>query len=298
MRSLPAPPSSVSSPRPPMMTSLPASPEIVSLPAPPLRWSLPARPRIVSLPAAADDGVRAGGAGQVVGARRPLLGRGHDRAREGEQHDEDQGGSATGHGRRMTQARAAVRASHRALTECEDSLRERPEPAHGGGSSFPQQATGGSSPPCTFARPSSASPPRSPSIPAGTALAATIEGGPGNEHLRGTRVADHIDGNGGNDRIFGLAGDDQLIGGAGNDRVFGGRGNDTIHGVQGNDWLNGGAGDDTVVGDTNGTGDLTSLRPHLRRLGQRHAGRRRLAPTASPAAPATTPPTARTATTG
>ncbi len=55
-------------------------------------------------------------------------------------------------------------------------------------------------------------------IPAGTALAATINGGPGNEHLRGTNVADVINGNGGNDRIFGLAGDDQLNGGPGNDR--------------------------------------------------------------------------------
>src|SRR3954462_9532873 len=44
-------------------------------------------------------------------------------------------------------------------------------------------------------------------VPA-TAYAATIQGGPGNERLRGTRVADTIDGNGGNDRIFGLAGDD------------------------------------------------------------------------------------------
>lgn len=96
-------------------------------------------------------------------------------------------------------------------------------------------------------------------IPAGTALAATITGGPGNERLRGTNAADTIDGNGGNDRIRGFAGDDQLIGGPGNDRVFGGRGNDTIAGVQGNDLLVGGAGDDKVTGDANGTGDLTSF---------------------------------------
>jgi len=37
-------------------------------------------------------------------------------------------------------------------------------------------------------------------VPAGTALAATIQGGPGNERLRGTNVADLIDGNAGNDR--------------------------------------------------------------------------------------------------
>src|SRR5436309_3087464 len=69
------------------------------------------------------------------------------------------------------------------------------------------------------------------------ALAATINGGPGDERLKGTRFADTIDGNGGNDRIRGLAGDDQLTGGPGNDRVFGGQGNDTIFGVQGNDRL-------------------------------------------------------------
>src|SRR3954452_9707418 len=79
------------------------------------------------------------------------------------------------------------------------------------------------------------------------ALAATLNGGPGNERLKGTRFADHIDGNAGNDRILGLAGDDVLIGGPGNDRVWGGRGNDDISGVQGNDRLYGGAGDDHVV---------------------------------------------------
>src|SRR6059058_711198 len=42
------------------------------------------------------------------------------------------------------------------------------------------------------------------------AMAATIQGGPGNERLRGTRGPDRIDGNAGNDRIFGLAGDDVL----------------------------------------------------------------------------------------
>ncbi|TML97452.1 MAG: calcium-binding protein [Actinobacteria bacterium] len=91
------------------------------------------------------------------------------------------------------------------------------------------------------------------------AMAATIQGGPGNERLRGTRGPDRIDGNAGNDRIFGLAGDDVLIGGPGNDRVLGGPGNDRIFGVQGNDWLSGGPGDDTVSGDTNNAGDRTSF---------------------------------------
>jgi Ca2+-binding RTX toxin-like protein len=96
-------------------------------------------------------------------------------------------------------------------------------------------------------------------VPAASAVAATIDGGPGGERLRGTRFDDVIRGNGGNDRILGRGGNDQLNGGLGNDRVFGGPGNDAIAGVQGNDWLNGGPGDDAVTGDANGTGDLTSF---------------------------------------
>ena len=42
-------------------------------------------------------------------------------------------------------------------------------------------------------------------VPA-AALAATINGGPGSERLRGTNAADTINGNGGNDRIRGLGG--------------------------------------------------------------------------------------------
>ena len=95
-------------------------------------------------------------------------------------------------------------------------------------------------------------------VPA-AAFAATINGGPGSERLRGTNAADIINGNGGNDRIRGLADADRLNGGSGNDRVFGNAGNDIISGVAGNDWLNGGGGDDTIVGDVNAAGDLTSF---------------------------------------
>ncbi len=93
----------------------------------------------------------------------------------------------------------------------------------------------------------------------GTAFAATIDGGPTGEHLRGTNNPDTINGNGGDDRIFGRKGDDTLNGGQGNDRIFGASGDDKISGVQGDDWLNGGAGDDTISGDGNGVGDLTSF---------------------------------------
>jgi Ca2+-binding RTX toxin-like protein len=91
-------------------------------------------------------------------------------------------------------------------------------------------------------------------VPA-AAMAATIEGGPGNEHLRGTNGPDQISGNGGNDRIFGFRDNDQLRGGPGNDRVFGGRGNDLVSGDANDagdrtsfDFLSGGSGDDTLNG--------------------------------------------------
>ncbi len=81
-----------------------------------------------------------------------------------------------------------------------------------------------------------------------TALAATIDGGPGNERLRGTQGPDQISGNAGHDRIFGFGAADQLSGGDGRDRLFGGRGDDTITGDAGRDRLSGGAGDDTQDG--------------------------------------------------
>jgi Ca2+-binding RTX toxin-like protein len=91
-------------------------------------------------------------------------------------------------------------------------------------------------------------------VPA-AAVAATIDGGPGNEHLRGTNAADQINGNGGNDRIFGRGAGDQLRGGPGNDRIFGGRGDDFISGDANDagdrtsfDFLSGNAGNDTING--------------------------------------------------
>lgn len=104
-------------------------------------------------------------------------------------------------------------------------------------------------------------------VPA-SALAATIQGGPGNERLRGTNAADVIRGNGGNDRVVGRAGDDKLFGGPGNDRIWGNAGDDTINGDTNDagdrtsfDRLWGGAGNDTITGGdsrdllSGGTGD-------------------------------------------
>ena len=84
-------------------------------------------------------------------------------------------------------------------------------------------------------------------VPA-TALAATIDGGPAGERLRGTRMADVINGHGGNDRILGFGGPDRLSGDEGRDRVFGGRGDDLLSGGEGRDRLFGGRGNDVSAG--------------------------------------------------
>ncbi len=82
-------------------------------------------------------------------------------------------------------------------------------------------------------------------VPA-TALAATINGGPHSERLRGTNQTDTINGNGGNDRIRGFGAADAINGGPGNDRVFGGAGDDTIFANRGVDVSFGGDGDDVL----------------------------------------------------
>ncbi len=72
-----------------------------------------------------------------------------------------------------------------------------------------------------------------------------IDGGPGNDTLRGTNARDRIDGGYGSDIIYGLAGDDQLWGdsgpGLGNvsdtDVIYAGQGNDDVLGGQGRNVL-------------------------------------------------------------
>src|SRR5215218_441520 len=113
-------------------------------------------------------------------------------------------------------------------------------------------------------------------VPA-TALAATIDGGPTSEYLRGTSQADTINGNGGPgddtmigdnndtgdltsfDRMFGAAGNDTMRGGDSADRMSGGSGNDRIFGENGRDRMSGGSGDDAQDG---GPGDDTIFANH------------------------------------
>jgi Ca2+-binding RTX toxin-like protein len=67
-----------------------------------------------------------------------------------------------------------------------------------------------------------------------------IDGGEGNDYLRGQ---------GGNDTVMGGRGNDILFGDTGNDTVLGGDGSDILFGGADNDTMDGGAGGDTLFGD-------------------------------------------------
>ncbi len=83
-----------------------------------------------------------------------------------------------------------------------------------------------------------------------------VNGGPGNNFMRGDNEDNRFFGNGGNDTLLGFGGGDRLIGDDGNDSVRGGDGDDTLLGVRGNDFMNGDPGDDSVFG---GDGNDTVL---------------------------------------
>jgi Ca2+-binding RTX toxin-like protein len=79
--------------------------------------------------------------------------------------------------------------------------------------------------------------------------AAVINGGDGNDRIRGTDNADTIDAGAGNDWVSAGRGNDSVTGGDGNDVLVGGEGNDTIRGGNGNDFIDGDAGNDSIFGD-------------------------------------------------
>jgi len=83
-----------------------------------------------------------------------------------------------------------------------------------------------------------------------------IDGGIGNDTLRGTMGDDTILGGVGNDSLRGGNGNDTLQGGAGSDTLDGMGGNDLLLGEDQNDTLIGGDGDDTING---GAGDDSAL---------------------------------------
>ena len=76
----------------------------------------------------------------------------------------------------------------------------------------------------------------------------TIRGGGGNDTIRGGGGDDTIEAAGGNDTVWGGAGRDYLNGSLGNDRLYGGIGDDVVYGGDGNDSIQGNAGDDYLDG--------------------------------------------------
>jgi Ca2+-binding RTX toxin-like protein len=77
---------------------------------------------------------------------------------------------------------------------------------------------------------------------------ATVVGGRGANHLRGTAGPDVIVGGAGGDRIDGHGGFDLICGRSGADTILGGPGGDTLLGGSGDDSLYGGLQDDKLVG--------------------------------------------------
>ena len=103
-------------------------------------------------------------------------------------------------------------------------------------------------------------------------VAATVDGGAGNDIIYASNLGDNIFGGAGNDALLGGALDDWLFGGDGNDVLWAGTGNgnflsgdsgndflvgaDAAPGIyeQASDWLSGGSGDDVI--DGRGGGDF------------------------------------------
>ncbi|MFM6829070.1 MAG: cadherin domain-containing protein [Novosphingobium sp.] len=117
-------------------------------------------------------------------------------------------------------------------------------------------------------------------------IAATVDGGDGNDTIYASNLGDNLFGGAGNDTLFGGRLDDWLLGGDGDDLLDagtadqaalggdgnylnGGAGNDTLRGREGSDWLEGGDGVDILTGAggddilTGGAGDNDSLKGGL-----------------------------------
>ena len=74
----------------------------------------------------------------------------------------------------------------------------------------------------------------------------SVNGGAGDDTIRGRKTDDILNGDGGNDKIFSYAGDDIIDGGNGHDLIKSGAGDDVINGGRGNDTIKSGAGADTI----------------------------------------------------
>ena len=76
----------------------------------------------------------------------------------------------------------------------------------------------------------------------------TLIGGRGKDVLYGNGGNDLLNGGSGHDQLYGERGNDLLYGGYGHDSLMGGAGNDRLHGDHGNDYLTGGSGRDRLHG--------------------------------------------------
>jgi Ca2+-binding RTX toxin-like protein len=85
-------------------------------------------------------------------------------------------------------------------------------------------------------------------LASGVALAATIEGTPGDDTLDGTDNTDYIYGRGGDDLIRSLGARDVVFGGAGNDDLYGGPIGDQLFGQADDDYIVGEGGEDELLG--------------------------------------------------
>jgi len=87
-------------------------------------------------------------------------------------------------------------------------------------------------------------------IGANIVIPAVLNGGTGNDHLKGGAGDDILHGGPGNDKLEGGSGNDILTGDSGNDLLIGGDGLDILIGGAGNDQLFGGPDDDILIGGT------------------------------------------------
>ncbi len=94
---------------------------------------------------------------------------------------------------------------------------------------------------------------------ADSAKANVVDGGTGNDWIKGSSDADSLTGGDGNDTLHGEGGNDTISAGAGNDNVYGGAGNDQITLTGGGiDSIFGGDGGDTVTLEV-GLADVTGI---------------------------------------